>query len=85
MQTVVRIIHRFAHNAVDCSQLECGSVTFWQDERGPDEDLRVRFEAISRFDAEENQVIRPLLEGMILKHEARRWTSNGGANNGERK
>jgi transcriptional regulator with XRE-family HTH domain len=49
---------------------------FGKDERGPDEDLRLLFEAISRFDAEEKQVIRSLLEGMILKHEARRWTSN---------
>lgn len=55
---------------------------FGKDERGPDEDLRLQFEAISRFDAEEKQVVRSLLEGMILKHEARRWS---GVTNGERK
>lgn len=55
---------------------------FGKDERGPDEGLRLQFEAISRFDAEEKQVVRSLLEGMILKHEARRWS---GATNGERK
>ena len=59
---------------------------FGKDERGPDDDLRMQFEAVSRFDADEKQVIRSLLEGMILKHEARRWSSvNGGATNGERK
>jgi transcriptional regulator with XRE-family HTH domain len=59
---------------------------FGRDERGPDQDLRLQFEAVSRFDADEKQVVRSLLEGMILKHEARRWSSgNGGANNGERK
>jgi transcriptional regulator with XRE-family HTH domain len=48
---------------------------FGKDERGPDDDLRLQFEAVSRFDAEENRVVRSLLEGMILKHEARRWSS----------
>jgi hypothetical protein len=46
----------------------------------------LQFEAVSRFDADEKQVVRSLLEGMILKHEARRWSSgNGRANNGEGK
>jgi hypothetical protein len=32
-------------------------------------------EAVSRFDEDEKRVIRSLLEGMILKHDARRWQS----------
>jgi transcriptional regulator with XRE-family HTH domain len=48
---------------------------FGKDERGPDEELRLQFEAVSRFDADEKRVVRSLLEGMILKHEARRWSS----------
>jgi len=48
---------------------------FGNNQRGPDEDLRLQFEAVSRFDPDEKQVVRSLLEGMILKHEARRWTS----------
>jgi transcriptional regulator with XRE-family HTH domain len=56
---------------------------FGKDERGPDDDLRLQFEAVSRFDADEKQVVRSLLEGMILKHEARRWSSgNGRVNRG---
>jgi transcriptional regulator with XRE-family HTH domain len=55
---------------------------FGKDERGPDDELRLQFEAVSQFDAEEKQVVRSLLEGMILKHEARRWS---GLTNGERK
>lgn len=53
---------------------------FGKDERGPDEDFRLQFEAVSRFDEEEKRVVRSLLEAMILKHEARRWqtVSNGG-------
>ena len=50
---------------------------------GPDDDdLRLQFAAVSRFDAEEKQVVRSVLKGMILKHEARRWQR---VSNGERK
>ena len=47
-------------------------LVFNTDERGPDDDLRLQFEAISRFEPEEKKVIKALLEGMILKHETRR-------------
>ena len=42
-------------------------------ERGPDEDLKLQFEAISRLDPDEKKVVKELIEGMILKHEAKRW------------
>lgn len=59
---------------------------FGEDERGPDDDLRLQFEAISGFDADEKQVVRSLLEGMILKHEVRRWSlPSAGLKNGGRK
>ena len=45
---------------------------FDKDERGPDEELRLQLEAISRFDPEEKKIVEALLEGMILKHEAKR-------------
>src|SRR5258708_339880 len=56
-------------------QVSADMLLFGKDQRGPDEDLRLQFEAISGFDAEEKQVIRSLLDGMILKHEARRRSS----------
>lgn len=61
-------------------QVSADMLLFGKDERGPDDDLRLQFEAVSRFDEEEKQVVRSLLEGMILKHEARRrrTVSNGG-------
>lgn len=61
-------------------QVSADLLLFGKDERGPDEDLRLQFEAVSGFDEEEKHVVRSLLEGMILKHEARRWqtVSNGG-------
>ena len=47
-------------------------LVFDPNERGPDDDLRLQFEAVSRFEAEDKKVIKALLEGMILKHETKR-------------
>ena len=48
------------------------SLLFDESERGPDEELRFQFEAVTQFDAEEKKVVKALLEGLILKHEAKR-------------
>lgn len=48
------------------------SLVFEDDERGPDDELRLQFEAISHFDSEEKKIIKAMLEGMILKHETKR-------------
>jgi transcriptional regulator with XRE-family HTH domain len=48
---------------------------FGKNERGPDEDPRLQFEAVAKFDAEEKKVVRSVLEGMILKHAAKRWST----------
>lgn len=42
-------------------------------ERGPDEDLRLQFEAMSQLTPEEKDVARAVLEGLLLKHAARQW------------
>ena len=56
-------------------QVSADVLIFGADERGPDGDLRLQFEAIAKFAPEEKQVIKAPLEGMILKHEAKRWSS----------
>lgn len=48
---------------------------FDDDERGPSDDLALQFEAIAQFSEEEKQTVRELLEGLILKHQARRWNT----------
>jgi transcriptional regulator with XRE-family HTH domain len=45
---------------------------FGKDERGPDNELRFQFEAVSRFDAEDKKAARAVLDGLILRHEAKR-------------
>ena len=51
-------------------------LVFDKDERGPDDELKLQFEAITRMSKEEKKIIKALLEGMILKHEARRWSAS---------
>jgi transcriptional regulator with XRE-family HTH domain len=45
---------------------------FGTDERGPDGDLRLQFEAVSR---EAKKVVKQVLDSMILQQEAGRWSS----------
>jgi transcriptional regulator with XRE-family HTH domain len=39
---------------------------FEKDERGPDDDLKLQFEAASRLDPEEKHVIRSVIESIVL-------------------
>ena len=48
---------------------------FAPDERGPSEDLKLQFEAVSRFDPEAKKVVQQVLDSMILQQEARRWST----------
>jgi len=50
---------------------------FDKDERGPDEDLRLQFEAVTRFTPEEKKVTKAVLESLILKHDANRFSATG--------
>jgi transcriptional regulator with XRE-family HTH domain len=45
-------------------------------ERGPDDDLRLQFEATSRLSGDEKRMVREFLDAIVLKHEARRWASS---------
>jgi transcriptional regulator with XRE-family HTH domain len=62
-------------NIVLALNVSADTMLFDGNERGPDDELRLQFEAISGFDAQEKQIIREVLEGLILKHEARRWAT----------
>ncbi len=50
---------------------------FNKDERGPDDELRLLFEAVTRFDKEGKHVAKAVLESLVLKSEAKRWVSTG--------
>jgi len=56
---------------------------FAQNERGPEGGLRLQFEVASRFDPEEKNVIRSVIESIVLRNTAkvaeRRLTENEGS------
>ena len=51
------------------------SLVFGPEERGPTEDLDLQFEAVSQLTSEEKNVIKEVLEGLIIKYQSRRWDS----------
>lgn len=53
------------HTALD-------DLVFGEEERGPSEDLKLQFEALSQFDEEDRKVAKAVLESLILKHNAKR-------------
>jgi transcriptional regulator with XRE-family HTH domain len=58
-------------------RVSADDLLFGRTERGPDQDLRFQFEAIQNFSPEEKKVVRSVLEGLLLTHEARRLASQG--------
>lgn len=48
-------------------------LVFDKSERGPSEDLMLQFEAVSQMPEDERKIIRALLDGMILKHQAKQF------------
>jgi transcriptional regulator with XRE-family HTH domain len=62
-------------NLAKTLQVSSDELIFGEDERSPSDDLKLQFEAVSRFPEEEKRIVKALLEGMILKHEAKRWAN----------
>ncbi|HXK06758.1 MAG TPA: helix-turn-helix transcriptional regulator [Verrucomicrobiae bacterium] len=71
-QPTLEVIRRLSQ----ALRVSADELLFGKTGRGPDEELRLQFEAISRFDEEEKKVVRSVLEGLLLTHEARRRSTN---------
>ena len=54
--------------------ISADSLVFDKDERGPGDDLKLEFEALNQFDDEEKAIARKVLQGLIIQHQAKRWT-----------
>jgi len=54
-------------------------LVFNENERGPGNNMKLLFEAVDRLNEDEQKIIQELLEGMIVKYEARRWTGTATA------
>ena len=64
LETLVRLAKEL-HTTLD-------DLVFGEDQRGPSDDLRLQFEALSQFDDEDRKVAKAVLESLILKHNAKR-------------
>ena len=53
--------------------ISADELIFEDAERGPDDELRMQFEAIRQFTDDEKRVAREVIEGLIIKHSALRW------------
>jgi len=53
-------------------QVSADLLLFKKEERGPDADFRLQFEAATQLDPEEKAVVRSVLEGLLPKHAAKR-------------
>jgi transcriptional regulator with XRE-family HTH domain len=55
------------------------TLLFDRGERDPEDHLRLQFEAIKQFDPDDRQLAEGVLEGLILKHQAKRLLMRPGA------
>ena len=60
-------------------RVSADELLFGKAQRGPDQDLRLQFEAISRFNDDEKKVLRSVLQRLLLTHEIRRWSAGTAA------
>lgn len=64
LETLARLAKEL-HTSLD-------DLVFGEEERGPDDEMRLQFEALSQFDEEDRKIAKALLESLILKHNAKR-------------
>lgn len=61
-------------NIVLALNVNADAMLFEGNERRPDDELRLHFETLSKLHPREKSVIKQLIEGMLIKHDANRWT-----------
>lgn len=55
------------------AQADARGSSFLRGLRTPADDLRLQSEALARLDEREREIVRELLEGMLIKHDAEQW------------
>jgi len=63
LETLVKLAKEL-HTTLD-------DLVFGEDQRGPNDELRLQFEALTRFDGEDKKVAKAVLDSLILKHNAK--------------
>jgi hypothetical protein len=52
------------------------ALVFDEGERGPNQEMRLQFEAVSQLPDEDQKVVTAVLDGMIVKHQANRMVGS---------
>jgi len=52
------------------------SLLFEAHERGPNDELVLQFEAVSQLPQEEQEIIKEVLDSLIIKYQTRRWDTS---------
>ncbi|MBV1777401.1 helix-turn-helix domain-containing protein [Burkholderiaceae bacterium DAT-1] len=53
---------------------------FEPDERGPNDRLKLQFEAISQLDEKEREALETVISGVLHMHDAKRWQQSKNSN-----
>jgi transcriptional regulator with XRE-family HTH domain len=54
-------------------------LVFEEDERGPEDRLRLQFEALAHLDAKEREAVETVIASVLHMHDAKRWTQAANA------
>ena len=52
------------------------ALVFDEAERGPSDEFRLQFEAVSQLPEEDRRIVKAVLDGMIVKHQAKRMVGS---------
>ena len=52
------------------------ALVFEEGERGPSQEMRLQFEAVSQLPDEDQKVVKAVLDGIIVKHQAKRMVGS---------
>ena len=59
-----------------CLNVSLDKLVFDKEERGPGDELKLRFELIQQMSEEDQKTIKSVLDGMILKHQTKMTMGN---------
>jgi len=57
--------------------ISADTLVFNDDERDPPDDLKLQFEAVSQFNPKDREMAKAVLESLILRHTAGRFSKTG--------
>jgi transcriptional regulator with XRE-family HTH domain len=60
-------------NMARALSVSADALVFEEDERKPGEELGLQFEAVSQLPADEQAIVKEVLESLIIKYQTRRW------------